>query len=1120
MKNMTIIIFFLLFIEINLKNNYISIKFEMIDDCIRRIYISGQTIYSFDYTDIAECDFAHQDIYPAYFTKNYRYDYDIEIKFEFQDSVHFDGFMNITMHFNEYIIKTTDKTFWKCTNCGNFGNGGGNGDYEYYKDRINFYCGNNNQNENCKGNGATGSIWYTFIFKISSLNDVRKGGANGQFEVNNNYYALNPQKIYYRQIYYLDDELELINFNTTENFFIEENVTLPIEFTDYYFKMKYMDNNFNGILKALDTNDNQADLNDGSSFKVSDSMGLRYQLTEQEKNNRAVNVSLKITAYNCPNCDSSKSSPVCPETEFIFIITVYGYPPTTIPTTIPTTLPNVPTTLPNIPKTLPNIPITLPNLSTTLPYISPDTQQIIPNTEYIAPDTIISHCLDNYIDYDSLKEISIHYCPDYILAEVNENALDMIFRIDINQTYKIFAQDYVALITPIDYSDPDTNTNTEVFSPSSYANFSECEKLLRNYYKIYTPRKITFIQIELNNTYDNVLVNQVEYMVFDDNHTILNLSLCQKANIQMYYAIKPEKEEEIDLVAEFRDKGIDILDINDVFFNDICIPYSDSKKDLTLKNRIEEFYKNYTLCEKNCQYDEILFSEMMVICNCTIKYDVDVENINFDIENYEINIKNQNFKIIKCYKAFTDIKDNLKNIGFWIFLLLLIINIALLIWLCLSFKPIQEQISKEMAKKGYIRPNDEGHAFCHNYVKKLDKLIIRLNQMKSDFIDKKQEKKEAPPKKKTYVITDMDQSSRKNNLFKKKQKPKKNIDLAKNIESLKSRMDKTKRPNKKTKNINTYKLKTSNNALLENTTKSKNKLLSTEANNIKLKNKFNNIQTSNINNNNNKNDSDTINLINLNIKELKNKTIIPEETKHILNIYNFEEAVKYDKRSLGGIYYIFLISKQAIMHTIFYRSPIEPLPLRLMILKFIFACELALNVIFYTDDKITDYYNTDKNLVVIAFTNNIIIIFLSLILSYVILTFFIHMINSTNDIMDIFRLEEDKIKKDRKYTITLVRLKEIITEIKSIIRKFKIKVIIFFIIEFLITLFFWYYVTVFCNIYNKTQISWLFDCFITIVIKIIFELIINIIFSILYTTSIKSNCKCLYSGIIFIYNFG
>ena len=104
---------------------------------------------------------------------------------------------------------------------------------------------------------------------------------------------------------------------------------------------------------------------------------------------------------------------------------------------------------------------------------------------------------------------------------------------------------------------------------------------------------------------------------------------------------------------------------------------------------------------------------------------------------------------------------------------------------------------------------------------------------------------------------------------------------------------------------------------------------------------------------NNKNiDPFQLNLININLKEVKKNSFIPNSSKNILNIYEFEEAKKYEKRRISRIYYIFLISKQIIMHTIFYKSPIEPLCLRLSLLITIFQFDLALNAYFYTDDKI------------------------------------------------------------------------------------------------------------------------------------------------------------------------
>ena len=48
------------------------------------------------------------------------------------------------------------------------------------------------------------------------------------------------------------------------------------------------------------------------------------------------------------------------------------------------------------------------------------------------------------------------------------------------------------------------------------------------------------------------------------------------------------------------------------------------------------------------------------------------------------------------------------------------------------------------------------------------------------------------------------------------------------------------------------------------------------------------------------------------------------------------------------------------MHTFFYKSPIEPFPLSLSVLKFLLGCDLALNAFFYTDDKVSERHRAKK----------------------------------------------------------------------------------------------------------------------------------------------------------------
>ena len=812
---------------------------------------------------------------------------------------------------------------------------------------------------------------------------------------------------------------------------------------------------------------------------------------------------------------------IIPTTQFI-ILTTQPIIQTTQPI-IETTQPIIVTTLPIIETTQPNIPTTQSIIETTHPFIettNPFIQTTVPKeeTDTQEKETFpeitekIIHCLDEdqFISYDEKNKIYYHICPTYNTEEIMANIKEIINKIDIDKNYKIQAQNYIAQVSPINYLDPDKNN--AIFFPLTYANFTECEKTLREEYGINSSRKITFIEIQTNNTIDDILVNEIDYQAYDDEKSLLSLSLCENKNknIKVYCSIKEDLINEIDLVNAFKAKGIDILDINDPFFNDVCLPYSSSGKDLTLNDRIEEIYKNYTYCEKNCQIDKVDFQNKTITCDCTIKSNFTVKDLNFELIEYKLEKKKSNFKITKCLNKLGSLKDNLDNIGFWIFLGLFILNILLLFCFgCLGIKPLEAYLKKEMADNGYIKRMDEGHAFCHNYIKKLDALIERLNVMKKNYNNNIKEESNPPPKHKTHIIKSTRSiRSEKSLIDRKKTKVKTHIksskDLENNIEIIKKRMDKTKKQT--FKSITKIPIRQSTKEALFDDSKRANLKKTTESvqNKLTIKEKGNDFE---------------LNLININLKDLKKRVFIPNESRHILNIYDYNDAIKYEKRSLCRIYYMFLIAKQIIMHVIFYKSPIEPLPLRISLLISVFQCDLALNAFFYTDDKVSENHKSAKNIIAFAFTNNIIVILLSTLIGYIFLTFFNNLNNTTNEIRKIFRREEEKMKNDVNYKFTIEKRKEILLEIKSIMRKFKIKVIIFYIIEITIMIFYWYYSTMFCFVYNKTQISWLIDTFVSIFVRIIIDLVLNMILSLLYKLSVKFKSSCLFSVITCYYCF-
>ena len=96
---------------------------------------------------------------------------------------------------------------------------------------------------------------------------------------------------------------------------------------------------------------------------------------------------------------------------------------------------------------------------------------------------------------------------------------------------------------------------------------------------------------------------------------------------------------------------------------------------------------------------------------------------------------------------------------------------------------------------------------------------------------------------------------------------------------------------------------------------------------------------------------------------------------------------------------------------------------------------------------------------------------------------------------------------------------EIFVEIEKIMKKFKIKVVFLIIIEIILLLFYWYFVTAFCHVYFNTQKSWLLDSFLSVLSRLIIELLFALLFAKLYIMAVESNVYCIYRALLFIYDF-
>ena len=245
----------------------------------------------------------------------------------------------------------------------------------------------------------------------------------------------------------------------------------------------------------------------------------------------------------------------------------------------------------------------------------------------------------------------------------------------------------------------------------------------------------------------------------------------------------------------------------------------------------------------------------------------------------------------------------------------------------------------------------------------------------------------------------------------------------------------------------------------------------------------------------------------------------PPNSDFLLDNYDYETALIYDNRKFWRIFYICLIAKENIINIFLFRTPLDLQSLRYCLFIFTYSCDLAFNTIFYSTQNISDkYHYKGDNLFLFTIVNNLVQTIISAIVGLILVNIFQHLIDVRSSFEDIFRKEEKKMRKNRKYKVSEETKKKILDKIRKISLKWKCKIILFIIFEFSMMLFFYYFVTAFCDIYKNTQISWIYDFFLSFIISFATEIFGAFILAILYILSLKYKLKFVYTITIFFYS--
>ena len=571
------------------------------------------------------------------------------------------------------------------------------------------------------------------------------------------------------------------------------------------------------------------------------------------------------------------------------------------------------------------------------------------------------------------------------------------------------------------------------------------------------------------------LVNQIEYAIYDEQKVQLNLDYCKDINVNINYEIKDQHLLNKSMLTHFSDLGIDILDIKDSFYNDICYPYSNSVSDLVLKDRISDIYQNYSLCDNNCEYNGINLEKMFISCSCKVKKEIntDIKPPNFGIIVEDTFIYS-NFGAIQCYNLVFSFKNKTKNLGFLFFLFLTIIHIPLYIYYFIyRLQTLKVFVYKEMEKNNYLTKINAPPLKLKGKIKSEKRVDLKFPSI--NYFSRNKKSSKTLKKKSSNDLNNsscqVDYSSKSNSF------------MIKNI-----------------KHFNNHKI--------ANKKKIKHKKKDSNKNNEK-----------HIYNIENEKSPGYYHLIQINANNSTSN--IPPESKYILDNYEYETALKYEKRTFCRILYICLLSKENILNTFFFKTNLEIQPIRLTIFLFGYSCDLALNALFYLNEKISNKYNYKGNyLLLFTIINNFTISISSTIFSFFLVKSLEYLTNSKDDIESLFRDEERKMRENKNFIVDLKTKKNIYMKLMKIFKILNIKIIIYIIVEFILMLFFFYYITSFCEVYKDTQISWIIDSFISFLLSLISELLTSFFTTVLYFVSLKYQLKFLYKIVIFFYGIG
>ena len=476
-----------------------------------------------------------------------------------------------------------------------------------------------------------------------------------------------------------------------------------------------------------------------------------------------------------------------------------------------------------------------------------------------------------------------------------------------------------------------------------------------------------------------------------------------------------------------------------------------------------QIQKELMLLDDNCEFRKYDSVNKRYICSCNIKYSISlISDIKIDKSKlYDfIDLKQMvNFNVMKCYNLIFSLEIFKNNIGFYSFFPTIIaFFVALFVLWFKEFKIIKTQIKEIiLAKKiGGNTNNKITESGINSEKKKIEKDEQNsINSLISNSEHLSTIKEETIPGNNEKIFNS-------NNYLKGKEKKSLTVFLI----------------GEQYENVNSSKLVKKYKKKNFETVKFIPIQISMRENNF-IKKRIGNEYVLKFNKNKNEELTE--------IQKLK----IAESLKYNdneLNNLGYKKAFLYDKRTFLQ-YYLSLLFTKHILFQIFNKKDYNSRSIKVLLLFFNFSSCYAINALFFNDDTVHQIYEDEGDF---NFIYQLPQIAYSTLISYFVDNLTAYLALSEDNVIE---LKQDK---------DLDNLSE---KGKKVISTLKIKFILFFIINFIFILLFWYYLSCFCAVYKNSQYHLFKDTLICLGIGYITPFGTNLIIALIRVNSLKTYTK-------------